>query len=319
MELPSVPRRDRVLLGLRHLRRAADRAATAGSWAPPASSASARDEGDGTTTHHYYRKTSTISPGRRARTTSSGASDSSTRGLPAVAMRLLLQPEHVRAGRTPLRRDARGAALLRRVVRSVSVREHHRSSIPRGRARRAAWSIRRSSPPARAGWRRGRSPHPEGRDDPRSRPSVLVRHRRDQRVRARVDGRRLQHVLDGARHRRQSFDPNTTRSGTSADFVPWVFRDVPLLSRATDGNRLSGFRAAATHDAQSTPTWRYWPGTAGAHHLQQDRALAQHARADARLGDAPEGPVDLLRALRVQASRAQRTSSRSRTKSADGI
>ena len=54
LELPPVPRRDRVLLRLRHLRRPADRARTDGSSAPPASSASRRDEGDGTTTHHYY-------------------------------------------------------------------------------------------------------------------------------------------------------------------------------------------------------------------------------------------------------------------------
>ena len=31
-----------------------------------------------------------------------------------------------------------------------------------------------------------------------------------------------------------------------------------------DGNRLDGYRLAARSDAQATPTWRYWPGTAGA-------------------------------------------------------
>ena len=45
-------------------------------------------------------------------------------------------------------------------------------------------------------------------------------------------------------------------------FVPWFFRDI-RLSRATDGNRLPGYRPAAESDAPSTPTFRYWPGTGG--------------------------------------------------------
>jgi aminopeptidase N len=43
-------------------------------------------------------------------------------------------------------------------------------------------------------------------------------------------------------------------------FVPWVFRDIPQ-TRETDGNGLGGYRAAAESDAQSTPTWRYFPAT----------------------------------------------------------
>jgi aminopeptidase N len=46
-------------------------------------------------------------------------------------------------------------------------------------------------------------------------------------------------------------------------FVPWVIDDV-RLSRATDGNRLNTYRNAAMGDAPSTPTYRYWPGTATA-------------------------------------------------------
>jgi hypothetical protein len=45
-------------------------------------------------------------------------------------------------------------------------------------------------------------------------------------------------------------------------FVPWVFDDLPLR-RATDGNRLPGYRAVPRTDIPSTPTWQYWPGTAG--------------------------------------------------------
>jgi hypothetical protein len=46
-------------------------------------------------------------------------------------------------------------------------------------------------------------------------------------------------------------------------FLPYVFNDIPR-SRAVDGNRLSGYRTAARSDAQSTPTFQYWPGTGGA-------------------------------------------------------
>ena len=34
------------------------------------------------------------------------------------------------------------------------------------------------------------------------------------------------------------------------------------MTRAVDGNYLDGYRAAATSETPSTPTWRYWPGTA---------------------------------------------------------
>jgi len=43
--------------------------------------------------------------------------------------------------------------------------------------------------------------------------------------------------------------------------IPWVIDDI-RLSRATDGNRLAGYRDNAEADAQATPTFRYWPATA---------------------------------------------------------
>ena len=64
-----------------------------------------------------------------------------------------------------------------------------------------------------------------------------------------------------ARTIEQAFTPNYAAERYFGGFVPWVFRDIPL-SRATDGNRLSGYRPAARMDAQATPTFRYWPGTA---------------------------------------------------------
>jgi hypothetical protein len=55
--------------------------------------------------------------------------------------------------------------------------------------------------------------------------------------------------------------PNRLANRYFGDFIPWVFDEI-RLSRATDGNRLNGYRTAAEMDAQSTPTFQYWPGTA---------------------------------------------------------
>ena len=44
-------------------------------------------------------------------------------------------------------------------------------------------------------------------------------------------------------------------------FIPWVLDDIPV-PRATDGNRLTGYRDAAEADIQSHPSYTYWPGTA---------------------------------------------------------
>jgi hypothetical protein len=46
-------------------------------------------------------------------------------------------------------------------------------------------------------------------------------------------------------------------------FIPWVFTDLPLTPEV-DGYRMPSYRRYAESDAQSTPTWRYWPGSAGA-------------------------------------------------------
>jgi hypothetical protein len=66
-----------------------------------------------------------------------------------------------------------------------------------------------------------------------------------------------------ARALEQAFSPNFAAERYFGGFIPWVFRDIPI-SRATDGNRLAGYRPAARMDAQATPTYQYWPGTASA-------------------------------------------------------
>lgn len=66
-----------------------------------------------------------------------------------------------------------------------------------------------------------------------------------------------------ARVMEQEFYPNFYTKRYFGDFFPWVFDDLPL-TRDVDGNRMPGYRPVAKHDAQSTPTFRYWPGSASA-------------------------------------------------------
>ena len=58
----------------------------------------------------------------------------------------------------------------------------------------------------------------------------------------------------------EAFDPNYYVQRYFGGFVPWVFRDLPL-SRDVDYNRMPGFRNVARLEEQSTPTWRYWPAS----------------------------------------------------------
>jgi len=66
-----------------------------------------------------------------------------------------------------------------------------------------------------------------------------------------------------ARTMEEFFGPQYYSKRYFGGFIPWVFDDLPL-SREVDGNRLAGYRGAAHSDVQSTPSWRYWPGTGGA-------------------------------------------------------
>ena len=60
----------------------------------------------------------------------------------------------------------------------------------------------------------------------------------------------------------QVYEPNFLALRYFGGFVPWVFRDI-ALSRETEGNRLAGYRRDAKSDAQSTPSYRYFPSTGG--------------------------------------------------------
>ncbi len=66
-----------------------------------------------------------------------------------------------------------------------------------------------------------------------------------------------------ARVLEQTFYPHYYTKRYFGEFFPWVFDDLPY-TRAADGNRMPAFRPVASNDDQSTPTWRYWPGSASA-------------------------------------------------------
>ena len=60
----------------------------------------------------------------------------------------------------------------------------------------------------------------------------------------------------------QAYDPNYLALRYFGGFVPWVVHDI-ALGRETEGNRLAGYRRDAKSDAQSTPSYRYFPSTGG--------------------------------------------------------
>jgi hypothetical protein len=60
-----------------------------------------------------------------------------------------------------------------------------------------------------------------------------------------------------------AFNPNYDSFRVFGGFVPWVLRDIPL-TREVDENGLASYRSGAKLDAQSTPSWRYWPAAGGA-------------------------------------------------------
>jgi hypothetical protein len=58
----------------------------------------------------------------------------------------------------------------------------------------------------------------------------------------------------------QFFGPQYWSKRYFGSHIPWVFHDLPL-ARATDGNLLPQYRAARALDAQATPSYLYWPET----------------------------------------------------------
>ena len=113
----------------------------------------------------------------------------------------------------------------------------------------------------------------------------------------------LEHLLHGARHGRSVLSALLRRSGTSATSCRGCSR-ICALTRDTDGNRMPAFRPVARNDDQSTPTWRYWPGSASA--ITYNKTALWLHTLERMLGweTLQRDPLDLLSALRVQASEA---------------
>ena len=220
-----------------------------------------RDEPDGTTTHHYYQDDVhdfawTTSPDYLERT-----STFSHGSLPSVRMRLLLQPEH--AGQAQRHFDATSAALRYYGEWFGAYPYGHVTIID------PAWQSGAGGMEYPTLFTAGtRWLAPSGVTQPEG---VTIHEAGHQFWYGVVANNEFEHAwLDEgintfatARTIEQAYQPNFWSKRYFGGFIPWVFRDI-RLSRATDGNRLHGYRRAATADVQATPTWRYWPGTASA-------------------------------------------------------
>ncbi|CAN5871386.1 M1 family metallopeptidase [soil metagenome] len=60
----------------------------------------------------------------------------------------------------------------------------------------------------------------------------------------------------------EAFSPDFETRRYFGGLVPWVFKDLPL-TRDNDRNGMPAFRSTLPRDAQSTLSFRYWPATAG--------------------------------------------------------
>ena len=220
-----------------------------------------QDEGTGTTTHHYVQEDVhdfawTTSPDYLERTSTF------THGsLPPVRMRLLLQPEH--AGQAQRHFDATSAALRYYGEWFGPYPYGHVTIVDPAWQSGAGGMEYPTLFTAGTRWLApSRVTQPE---------SVTIHEAGHQFWYGIVANNEFEHAwLDEgintfatARTIEQVYTPNFWSKRYFGGFVPWVFRDIPL-NRATDGNRLNGYRPVATADVQSTPTWRYWPGSASA-------------------------------------------------------
>ena len=159
---------------------------------------------------------------------------------------------------------------------------------------------------AGSSWLRARAlRRSRGRRRARGRAPVLVRHRRQQRVRGCVDGRRPQHVRRIARANGVATRRCTCSSATSATSFRIVFKDIGSIARCTGtASRATGAsRRSIGNRRRATSTIRRL-GTAD--HLQQDGVVAEHPGALARLARGAADPVHLLCTLAVQAPEAAR-------------
>jgi hypothetical protein len=222
---------------------------------------SKRDEGDGTTTHHYVAEDVhdfawTTSPDYVERTARFGHTT-----LPAVAMRLLLQPEHVAQAE---RHFEATRAALRYYGEWFGAYPYPNITIVDPAFQSGAGGM--EYPTLFTAGTRWIAPRRVAQPE-----SVTVHEAGHQFWYGVVATNEFEHAwmdegintFATARTLQQFFEPHYYSKRYFGGFIPWVFDDLPI-SRATDGNRLSPYRPVAKSDAQDTPSWRYWPGSGGA-------------------------------------------------------
>ena len=222
---------------------------------------SRREEGDGTTTHQYYQEDVhdfawTTSPHYRERT---AQFEHAT--LPAVRMRLLLQPEHEAQAD---RHFAATRAALKYYGEWFGAYPYGHITIVDPAWQSGAGGMEYPTLfTAGTHWLA-----PRGVAQPES---VTVHEAGHQFWYGVVATNEFEHAwmdeglntFATARTIAQILEPNYLVKRYFGGFIPWTFRDVPL-SRAVDGSQLAGYRAAANNETQATPSWQYWPETAGA-------------------------------------------------------
>ena len=220
---------------------------------------SASDNGDGTATHHYYQ----ADVHDFAWTTSPDFMERRERfehpGLPGVDMRLLLQPEH--AGQAARHFEATRNT-LRYYGEWFGPYPYEQVTIVD-----PAWQSRSGGMEYPTFFTAGTRWLAPG--DVSSPEEVTVHEAGHQFWYGVVGTNEFEHAwLDEglntfatARAMEAFFTENYRSTRFFGRFVPWVFRDIPW-SRGVDGNRLTGYRRDAGMDAQATPTYLYWPGSA---------------------------------------------------------
>jgi hypothetical protein len=220
-----------------------------------------RDEGDRTTTHHYYAEDVhdfawTTSPDYVERVERFAHA-----GLPDVTMRLLLQPEHVRQAE---RHFNATRAALRYYGEWFGPYPYPNITVIDPAWQSGAGGM--EYPTLFTAGTRWLAPRRVAQPE-----AVTVHEAGHQFWYGIVATNEFEHAwmdeglntFSTARTLEQFFGPQYYSKRYFAGFVPWAFDDL-TLSRATDGNRLAGYRDAAdSTDVPSTPSWRYWPGTAG--------------------------------------------------------
>ena len=220
-----------------------------------------RDEADGTTTHHYSQEDVhdfawTTSPDyveRRA--------VFEHPSLPRVEMRLLLQPEH--ESQADRHFEAARSALKYYGEWFGPYPYDHLTIVD------PAWQSGADGMEyptlITAGTRWLMPPHTEDPED------VTVHEAGHQFWYGVVATNEFEHAwmdegintFATARVMNERFAPTYSIRRYFGDYIPWVLRDFPR-TREREGDRLGTYRTGAKGDVPSTPSWRYWPGNAGA-------------------------------------------------------